>query len=120
MPAFDEFNEVTLFKTPHLPAYKLDWPEKMVDVALATAAAPTLFSASENDDHQFADGGVWANNPVMTLLVDALACYEIGRHHVGILCLGCVERDFAFTQGQDRLRPPCGCKARMPWGKPDC
>ncbi|CAI2934297.1 protein of unknown function [Aminobacter niigataensis] len=36
----------------------------------------------------------------MTALVDALACYEIDRHHVAILCLGCVEWDFAFPKAK--------------------
>lgn len=100
IPSFDEFNEVTLFKTPHHAAYKMDWAQSMVDVALSTAAAPTFFSTYKNGDRQFADGGVWANNPVMTALVDALACYDVNRHSIDILSLGCVEWDFAFNRGQ--------------------
>lgn len=100
IPSFDEFNEVTLFKTPHHQAYKLDWPLGMVDVALSTSAAPTFFSTYKNGDRQFADGGVWANNPIMTALVDAMACYAIDRHQIDILSLGCVESEFAFTEGQ--------------------
>ncbi|RTM08909.1 MAG: hypothetical protein EKK31_07755 [Hyphomicrobiales bacterium] len=69
----------------------------MVDVALATAAAPNFFSTYKNGARQFADGGVWANNPIMTALVDALACYEIDRHAVGILSLGCDEWGFALN-----------------------
>lgn len=100
IPAFDEFNEVTLFKTPHHPAYRIDWEQKIVDVALSTAAAPTFFSTYKNGDRQFADGGVWCNNPVMAALVDALVCYEVDRHAVDILSLGCVEWEFAFTENQ--------------------
>ncbi len=48
------------------------------------------------------DGGVWANNPVMNALVDALACYEIERHQVRILSLGCGEK--TFTVGDARAR----------------
>ena len=36
-----------------------------VDVALATAAAPTYLPVKEIDGDQFVDGGVWANNPSM-------------------------------------------------------
>lgn len=100
IPSFDEFNEVTLFKTPHHPDYKIDWEYYLVQVALSTAAAPTFFSTYKNGDRQFADGGVWANNPIMTALVDALACYQIERHAISILSLGCAEWEFAFTKGQ--------------------
>jgi len=100
IPSFDEYNEVHLFKTPHHPDYQRDWKERMIDVALSTSAAPTFFSTYRNGDRHFADGGVWANNPVMTALVDALACFEIDRRDIQILSLGCVESDFAFSQDQ--------------------
>lgn len=100
IPSFDEYNEVHLFKTPHHGDYQRDWKETMLDVALSTSAAPTFFSTYKNGDRHFADGGVWANNPVMTALVDALACYEIDRRDISILSLGCVESDFAFSQQQ--------------------
>ncbi|WP_419790214.1 CBASS cGAMP-activated phospholipase [Sinorhizobium medicae] len=100
IPSFDEYNEVHLFKTPHHPDYQRDWKERMIDVALSTSAAPTFFSTYRNGDRHFADGGVWANNPVMTALVDALACHEIDRRNVQVLSLGCIESDFAFSEGQ--------------------
>jgi uncharacterized protein len=100
VPSFDEFNEVHLFKTPHHPDYKRDWQTRMVDVSLSTSAAPTFLATYKNGDRHFADGGVWANNPIMTALVDALACYQIDRRAVSILSLGCVESEFAFTKGQ--------------------
>ncbi len=100
IPSFDEYNEVHLFKTPHHGDYQRDWKETMIDVALSTSAAPTFFSTYRNGDRHFADGGVWANNPVMTALVDAMACYEIDRRDISILSLGCVESEFAFSQPQ--------------------
>lgn len=46
-----------------------------VDVALATAAAPTYFPLAEIDYYdykQFVDGGIWANNPSMVGFLEAL------------------------------------------------
>lgn len=51
---------------------------KMVDVALATSAAPTYFPMAElpfYNNEQFIDGGVWANNPTLVGLLEALNCF---------------------------------------------
>jgi hypothetical protein len=47
----------------------------MVDVALATSAAPTFFPLAQierENDTQYVDGGVWANNPSLVGLVEAM------------------------------------------------
>lgn len=90
IPSFEgRYGEPYVFKTPHHPDYKKDQHEKIVDVALATAAAPTYFAAVQRDGYVFADGGIWANNPCMIGLVDALTCFDIDRTQVRLLSLGC-------------------------------
>lgn len=90
IPAFEgRYGEPYIFKTPHHPDYKRDKYEKLVDVALSTAAAPTFFSAVERDGYVFADGGIWANNPAMIGVVDALTCFHIDRTQIRLLSLGC-------------------------------
>lgn len=103
IPSFDGFTEVHIFKTPHHPDFKMDWREQMVTAALATSAAPTFFSVYKNGDRRFADGGVWANNPVMVALVDALTCHALDRRQIQILSLGCGESDMFITEPQVRL-----------------
>jgi patatin-like phospholipase/acyl hydrolase len=100
IPAFDGFNEVNVLKTPHHPDFRLDWQEELVTVALATSAAPTFFSTYRNGTRHFADGGVWANNPVMVALVDAMSCFNVDRHKIDILSLGCGDQDLRMTDGQ--------------------
>lgn len=100
VPSFDGFTEVNIFKTPHHGDYKRDWRESLLTVAMATAAAPTFFPVYRDRGRFFADGGVWANNPVMIGLVDALACYQIDRRQVHILSLGSGDTEIRITEKQ--------------------
>lgn len=100
IPTFDGYNEVTVLKTPHHPDFQKDWRDKVVKVALSTSAAPTFFSVYKNGGEYFADGGVWANNPIMVALVDALTCFDVDRHKVNILSLGCGNPQTRMTKGQ--------------------
>jgi uncharacterized protein len=103
IPAFEgRHGEPWLYKTPHHPDYKKDRVERMVNVALSTAAAPTYFEALPNNGYVMVDGGLWANNPVMNALIDVLACYDLDRHAVHILSLGCGETAFNVTDNMAR------------------
>src|SRR5262249_53940824 len=68
--------------------------------AMATAAAPTYLPVYKDRGRFFADGGVWANNPVMIGLVDALVCNRLDRRQVHILSLGCGDTDMRITNSQ--------------------
>ena len=94
--------EVWVFKTPHHPDYKLDGDARMSSVAAATSAAPTYFTPFEQGGYTYLDGGVWANNPTMAALVEALSCFSIRREDVRILSIGCGENPFQITEGQAR------------------
>jgi hypothetical protein len=95
IPSFEgHYGEPWIYKTPHHPDYKRDKFERMKTVGLATAAAPTYFSALPNNGYTMVDGGLWANNPVMNALTDALACFDLDRRQVQILSLGCGETVF--------------------------
>ena len=103
IPSFDgRHGEPYIFKTPHHPDYHLDRTELAVKVAAATAAAPTFYSPLKDGGYRFVDGGVWANNPVMIALVDALSCFDVPREHIRILSLGCGSRP--YTVGSLKIR----------------
>ncbi len=92
--------EVWVFKTPHHPDYKLDGDERMSSVAAATSAAPTYFTPFEQGGYTYLDGGIWANNPTMAALVEALSCFTTRRKGIRILSIGCGENPFQITEGQ--------------------
>ena len=90
IPAFEgRYGEPYIFKTPHHSDFKMDRKEKMAEVALATSAAPTFYRPLHKGGYTFVDGGVWANNPIMVGLVDALSCFDVPRDRVRILSIGC-------------------------------
>lgn len=103
IPAFEgRYGEPWIFKTPHHPDYKRDRHERMVRVAVSTAAAPTFFESLPNNGYLMVDGGIWANNPIMNALVDVLACYDIDRSQIEILSLGCGETTFKVDDRRAR------------------
>jgi len=70
-------NDVYLFKTPHHPRLKRDLYVPAWKVALATSSAPTYFPAcNEVDALRLIDGGVWANNPALVGVTEALGLLE--------------------------------------------
>lgn len=56
-------NNVYVFKTPHHPRLRRDHKERMVDVAMATTAAPLFLPVFRLGNNRLIDGGVWANKP---------------------------------------------------------
>ena len=98
-----------VFKTPHLANTKRrDDGYRLVDVCLATTAAPVYRSMTriENPDtpghHVFVDGGLWANNPVLVGLIDALGMTTPGDR-VEIFCLGTCPRPEGELVGSNSL-----------------
>ena len=78
-----------VYKTPHHPGYFLDGDKPMAEVAAATSAAPTYLKPVIQDDYVLLDGGIWANNPTMMALVEALTCFTVQRENIAILSIGC-------------------------------
>ena len=78
IPAIDLVNGKTVtFKTPHQPDFVRDRKFKAVDVALATAAAPTFFPAHSFNNSHYCDGGLWANNPSVVGFTEAMKILQV-------------------------------------------
>ena len=103
IPSLDwKYGDVYVFKTPHHPDFKRDGDESMAKVAAATSAASTFFKPVE-DGYTFADGGVWANNPIMIGLVEALSSFDTKRNNIDILSIGCGESPYTINRLQRLL-----------------
>jgi len=70
-----------VFRTPHHSLLTEDGETPAAAVALATAAAPSFFSASKignmTTENSYFDGGVWANSPVMAAIVEAVCFFLV-------------------------------------------
>lgn len=93
IPAFNvDLGKVHLYKTAHHAHFERDHQELAVDVALATAAAPTYFPAHRTAHGiPLVDGGVWANNPIAVAVVEAIGVLDWRSEDVRVVSLGCVE-----------------------------
>lgn len=105
IPAFDlRLGGVHVFKTSHHERFVVDWKHNAVDVALATAAAPTYFPSHKMDNGlSLLDGGVWANNPVGLAVVEAIGILDWPRDSLYVLSLGCSEEALEIPENSGKV-----------------
>lgn len=92
--------DVYLFKTPHHPRLRRDYRETMVDVAMATTAAPTYLPAFRVGNSRLVDGGVWATNPALVAVAEATSMLGASTRQVRMLSLGTTDE---ITSADARL-----------------
>jgi patatin-like phospholipase/acyl hydrolase len=102
IPTYDAIGgRIFILKTAHHKRLKYDMNAPAVDVAAATAAAPTYFAAAPFPTHadaSYVDGGVWANNPVMVALTEAVAFLEVPLDEIDMLSIGCTSTPFNIAK----------------------
>lgn len=83
-------NDVYLFKTPHHVRLRRDFRVPMWAVGMATTAAPTYFPAFPlpGDQVRLIDGGIWANNPAMVGVTEAVSMFGQELSAIRVLSLG--------------------------------
>jgi predicted acylesterase/phospholipase RssA len=79
-----------------------------VDAALASSAAPTYFDEHEYEGpvtvEGFLDGGVWANNPVLPAIAEAVRYLNVPLERIDVLSVGTTssEADFSAALGKGK------------------
>jgi patatin-like phospholipase/acyl hydrolase len=91
VPSMDvNSGRVHLWKTAHNPRFVQDYVVRMVEVAMATSAAPTYFQVFLTEaGTPLIDGGVFANNPAGLAAVEAVGVLKWSPEEIRILSLGC-------------------------------
>jgi predicted acylesterase/phospholipase RssA len=80
--------EAVLFKTSHHPDLRRDLCIPLVDVALATSAAPGFFPRHRYANSQYVDGGLFANAPGTLALHEATQFFGRTDDNVHLMSIG--------------------------------
>lgn len=99
IPAYSSENGAChVFRTPHSKFLTRDAQTPMAEVGIATAAAPTYFSAAKIENESatlsYFDGGVWANCPAMAGIVEAVCYLDVPLDRIDVLSIGTTDSPF--------------------------
>lgn len=108
IPASDISNgNVFIFKSAYDPAFVRDNNTPIRDAVLASCSAPAFFKPVCVNGYLLADGGLWANNPALLALTEAVGPrFKIPKDRIRLLSIG--------TGVGKKYYDPKGCNAR--WG----
>lgn len=94
--------EADLIVTAHHPDRTGYRDIMAVDAALASSAAPTYFDEAYVDDglaaQPYLDGGIWANNPVLPAIAEAVRHLGIPIDRIDVLSVGTMGNELDFTE----------------------
>lgn len=98
IPAYDvTHGRIFVFKTAHHEHLSHDIDIPAVEVAMATAAAPTFFRSTAITQHggaSYVDGGLWANNPTLVAVTEAIHFCGQQPNDIDILSVGTTTEPF--------------------------
>ena len=83
---------VHVFKSRYLEdlgePYMRDGQVRLRDAILASCAAPTYFDPRQVGQYLLADGGLWANNPTIIAVIEALSKFRQSLGKIRVLSVG--------------------------------
>lgn len=93
---------ICVFKSNYMeklgePYYR-DKEVRLIEVILASCAAPSFFDPVKVDNYLLADGGLWANNPSILCLTEALSKFKKNIDEVKILSIGTGHSENMYTE----------------------
>lgn len=91
-----------LFKTPHHESFRRDHQHSMVDVGLATSAAPTYFPRHQLQHNQYVDGGLFANAPGLLAVHEAETFFDVPSSNIHLLAIGTMSSKFTVNPKNNR------------------
>ncbi len=105
IPTYDvSRGKPVMFKKSSNPDYTYDLDLSLVDVALATSAAPSYFPmhsivGTQNRNGYYIDGGIWANDPSICGLLEVIREKPVeNRKQIKILSISAIPVSAAITK----------------------
>lgn len=93
---------VHVFKSFYDERFVRDKNVLVVDAILASCSAPAYFPPAIVGPYRLADGGLWANNPSLVAITEALTRLNVDRGDIRLLSIGTgVGRNY-YPLGQDK------------------
>lgn len=80
--------KIKVFKTSHHETLFTDIKHKITDIALATSAAPTYFPRHIIGQHDYIDGGLFANSPSLIGLHEAEYLFDLYPKDINLISIG--------------------------------
>ena len=81
-------------------SYTRDGNVLLKDAILASCAAPTYFDPQAVGPYLLVDGGLWANNPSIIALTEAMSKFNKQPHQVKVLSIGTGHNKNMYTKGR--------------------
>lgn len=103
--------EPVVFKTPHHADLRRDHLHRIVDVAMATSAAPSYFPRHRFNNCQYVDGGLYANAPGMLAVHEAETFFDQRHTDVWLMSIGTMSSKFTVSPKQGTAG------GAMDWGR---
>ena len=95
---------VHVFKSRYLEdlgePYLRDGSVQLRDAILASCAAPTYFDPRPVEEYLLADGGLWANNPTIIAVCEALSKFRQPLDNVRVLSVGTGRTNSFYNSGK--------------------
>jgi patatin-like phospholipase/acyl hydrolase len=94
--------EAEVIVTPHNPDRNGFAQITAVKAALASSAAPTYFDEAPVETpiavQKYLDGGIWANNPILPAIAEAVRYLSIPLDRIDVLSIGTLGNEADFTK----------------------
>ncbi|MFT7433014.1 MAG: patatin-like phospholipase/acyl hydrolase [Alphaproteobacteria bacterium] len=93
--------QIQMFKTPHHENFVNDQHLSVIDIALATSAAPTYFPLADVKNCRYADGGLFSNAPDLASLHEAEHFWRLDLDNIKLVSIGALSSKFSLDTNVD-------------------